>query len=63
MTESLKMLIMCQLSDAQHLMSVGNLKDANWLINAAKVMLRELADKEVEFEEISQKVVKVIGNR
>lgn len=63
MTESLKMLIMCQLSDAQHLMSVGNFKDANWLINAAKVMLRELADKEVEFEEISQKVVKVIGNR
>jgi hypothetical protein len=63
MTESLKMLIMSQLSDAQFQIKAGNIEDAAWLINAAKVMLRELSDKEVEFEEISQKVVKVIGNR
>lgn len=63
MKESLRMLIMSQLSDAQFQIEAGNIEDANWLINAVKVMLREFSDKEVEFDDIAQKVTKVIGNR
>lgn len=63
MKESLRILIMSQLSDAQHYISIGNIKDANWLINAAKVMLREFSDKEVEFDEINNKVVGILGKR
>ena len=54
---------MCQLSDAQHQIQAGNIEDATWLINAAKVMLRELSDKEVEFDEINDKVVGILGRR
>ena len=62
MPQSLKMMIMCQLSDAQHLMDFDK-ERANYLINAAKVMLRELDDKEVDFDEMEQKVIKVLGRK
>lgn len=61
--ESVRMLIMCQLSDAQHLMKAGNIEDANWLINAAKVMLEELDDKRVDFDEMNSKVKDILGER
>lgn len=61
--ESVRMLIMCQLSDAQHLMRAGNIEDANWLINAAKVMLEELDDKRVDFDEMNSKVKDILGER
>lgn len=54
---------MCQLSDAQHQIQAGNIEDATWLINAAKVMLRELTDKDVDFNEVNNKVVKALGKR
>jgi len=59
MKESLKMLIMSQLSDALHL--IGKNKEANHLINAAKVMLRDLDDKEVDFDEMEKKVTNVLN--
>ena len=59
MPQSLIMMIMCQLSDAQHAMAF-NKERANYLINAAKVMLRELDDKEVDFDEMEQKVIKTL---
>lgn len=61
--ESVRMLIMCQLSDAQHLMRAGNIEDANWLINAAKVMLEELDDKRADFDEMNSKVKDILGER
>lgn len=59
MKQSLIMMIMCQLSDAQHLIAYDK-ERANYLINAAKVMLRELDDKEVDFNEMEQKVIKLL---
>ncbi len=49
------MLVMCQLSDAQHMMDFDR-EHANYLINAAKVLLREFEDKEVDFDEMETKV-------
>lgn len=63
MTESLKMLIMSQLSDAQFQIQAGNIEEANWMINAAKIMLQELEDKRVGFNEINDKVVGILGDR
>lgn len=63
MKTSLQISIMSQLSDAQYLMEAGNIKEANWLINAAKIMLQELEDKSVEFDEINDKVVGILGER
>lgn len=63
MKTSLQISIMSQLSDAQHLMRAGNIEEANWLINAAKIMLQELDDKRVEFDEINDKVVGILGGR
>lgn len=63
MKTSLQISIMSQLSDAQHLMRAGNIEEANWLINAAKIMLQELDDKRVEFDEINDKVVGILGSR
>lgn len=63
MKTSLQISIMSQLSDAQHLMRAGNIEEANWLINAAKIMLQELDDKRVEFDEINDKVVGILGKR
>lgn len=63
MKASLQISIMSQLSDAQYLMKAGNIEEANWLINAAKIMLRELDDKRVEFDEINDKVVGILGRR
>lgn len=60
---SLKISIMSQLSDAQHLIKAGNIEEANWLINAAKIMLEELEDKRVGFNEINDKVVGILGDR
>lgn len=59
MKHSLRMMAMCQLSDAQHLIGADN-KRANYLINAAKVMLFEFEDKEVDFDEMEQKVINVL---
>ncbi len=50
------MLAMCQLSDAQHLIGINN-ERANYLINATKVMLMELGDKDVDFGEMEKKVI------
>lgn len=63
MKTSLQISIMSQLSDAQFLMRAGNIEEANWLINAAKIMLQELEDKRVEFDEINSKVVGILGER
>ena len=63
MKTSLQISIMSQLSDAQHLMRAGNIEEANWLINAAKIMLQEWEDKRVEFDEINDKVVGILGRR
>lgn len=63
MKTSLQISIMSQLSDAQYLMEAGNIEEANWLINAAKIMLQELEDKSVEFDEINDKVVGILGER
>ena len=63
MKTNLRISIMSQLSDAQHLMRAGNTEEANWLINAAKIMLQELDDKRVEFDEINDKVVGILGRR
>ena len=63
MKTSLQISIMSQLSDAQYLMRAGNIEEANWLINAAKIMLQELDDKRVEFDEINDKVVGILGRR
>jgi len=63
MKTSLQISIMSQLSDAQYLMSAGNIEEANWLINAAKIMLQELDDKRVEFDEMNDKVVGILGRR
>ena len=63
MKENLKTLIMCKLSDAQYMMRIGKIEDANWLIDAAKEMLYDFDDKEVDFEELSKRVIKVIGPR
>ena len=63
MKENLKTLIMCKLSDAQYMMRMGKTEDANWLIDAAKEMLFDFDEKEVDFAELSQRVVKVIGPR
>lgn len=60
---SLQISIMSQLSDAQHLIKAGNIEEANWLINAAKIMLQELEDKRVGFNEINDKVVGILGDR
>ena len=56
MKQSLRMLVMCQLSDAQQMMDFDR-ERANYLINAAKVLLREFEDKEVDFDEMEAKVV------
>lgn len=63
MKTSLQISIMSQLSDAQHLMKSGNIEEANWLINAAKIMLQELEDKRVDFDEMNNKVVGILGKR
>ena len=60
---SLQISIMDLLSDAQHLIKAGNIEEANWMINAAKIMLRELEDKRVGFNEINDKVVGILGDR
>ena len=53
------MIVMCQLSDAQHLMAFDQ-ERANYLINAVKVLLREFEDKEVDFDEMDAKVQKAL---
>lgn len=60
MTQSLRMLVMCQLSDAQHLMAYDQ-EQANYLINAAKVLLREFDDKDVYFDKMETKVKKALS--
>ncbi len=50
------MMIMCQLSDAQHLLSY-DVERANYLINAAKIMLHDLEEKEVDKEEFEKEIM------
>ena len=60
MTTSVKMMIMCQLSDAQHMMAFDK-ERANYLINAAKIMLRDLDDKDVDEDEYEKKIVEQLN--
>lgn len=60
---SLKISIMSQLSDAQYLIKAGNIEEANWMLNAAKIMLEELEDKRIDFYELNDKVVGILGDR
>ena len=60
MKTSVRMMIMCQLSDAQHMIDFDK-KRANYLINAAKIMLRDLDDKEVDEDEYEKKIVEKLN--
>lgn len=63
MKTSLQILIMSQLSAAQILMKADYKEDADWLINTAKIMLQELDDKRVDFDEMNSKVKDILGKR